>query len=501
MHPSKPSWTPTIAGLQPFPIFMSAGWIVTYFVLTPSSLHHLWRPLAIVTIVATALAIAVAVMFRGRPWAILVGGTAIVAAVGAWLYVAVLVGLAAWRLVIDAWRRRSNRQSIGDPAPRHIARLANVLSATGLAVALLRVLITVPSVPTLSPPESSEAEIAGERLQSIYLVMLDGYPRADTLASEYGIDNGQFLAALAHRQFSVASESRSNYSKTQLTLTTMLHARYADDIGHLREPTGDYAEELRQVSASINGPSAVMDVLTTHGYWTVSVPPSFGEVALLRAHQVIESPAMTQFEEQLVRTSILGPALSVIRPTFTMEQHRAAVEGNLAAFEQIADTELKRPMFAYVHVLSPHTPFVFGANGSLPPPAPCYPGCGLWDAAIEQLGYTKAEYAMRLEEQLGWLNARLLEAIDDVISDDPNAVIILMSDHGSRAERSNPAEYFRNFVAARTPHHASLFPDDIHTVNVLSATMNAYLSEDFEQHDYRAWLLGKTVLELVPFRR
>lgn len=66
-------------------------------------------------------------------------------------------------------------------------------------------------------------------LPNIYLVLLDGYPRADKLASVFGIDGSEFISGLDDRGFVVASHSRSNHSSTRLTLAQMFD--YTPDMG------------------------------------------------------------------------------------------------------------------------------------------------------------------------------------------------------------------------------------------------------------------------------
>ena len=53
---------------------------------------------------------------------------------------------------------------------------------------------------------------------NIYILLLDGYPRADTLAERYDFDNRPFLEELRDRGFDVAERSRTNYMFTQLVL-------------------------------------------------------------------------------------------------------------------------------------------------------------------------------------------------------------------------------------------------------------------------------------------
>ena len=62
----------------------------------------------------------------------------------------------------------------------------------------------------------------------VYLMLLDGYPRSDKLQSVFGVDDSEFLDALRKSGFDVATDSRSNYLHTQLTLESMFNGRLLD---------------------------------------------------------------------------------------------------------------------------------------------------------------------------------------------------------------------------------------------------------------------------------
>ena len=76
---------------------------------------------------------------------------------------------------------------------------------------------------TLAMPAGPEALVVdpsrgGGGPPDIYVILLDGYPRADTLARLFDFDNGPFLAALEAKGFDVSAGSSSNYMYTELTL-------------------------------------------------------------------------------------------------------------------------------------------------------------------------------------------------------------------------------------------------------------------------------------------
>ena len=70
--------------------------------------------------------------------------------------------------------------------------------------------------------------VAVERsaLPDIYYIVLDGYPRSDSLAHYFDFDNSSFPQALRERGFYIADASHSNYTMTFLSIASSLNMRY-----------------------------------------------------------------------------------------------------------------------------------------------------------------------------------------------------------------------------------------------------------------------------------
>ena len=88
----------------------------------------------------------------------------------------------------------------------------------------------------------------------------------------------------------------------------------------------------------------------------------------------------------------------------------------------------------------------------------------------------------------------LSDAIADLTSRDPNAVVILFSDHGPEQHldwwEPSPLgldERTANLFAARTPGRLDLFPDDITLIDVLPTLFDAYLGTDLPTQSSEIW--------------
>ena len=84
----------------------------------------------------------------------------------------------------------------------------------------------------------------GSRKPDIYYLILDGYANSSTLKEVYGYDNQGFEDYLEEKGFKVASESRSNYAITALSLASSLNMEY---INYLSEAGGVAPETLNHL--------------------------------------------------------------------------------------------------------------------------------------------------------------------------------------------------------------------------------------------------------------
>jgi hypothetical protein len=329
-------------------------------------------------------------------------------------------------------------------------------------------------------------------LPNVYLVILDGYPRGDTLAESYGFDNRPFEAALAELGFEVADRSRSNYPHTWLTLTSMLNGQYLDQVPSLT-PAPEAPEDQYRALMSVLNEASMVRRLEEEGYEVVVIPSPFRSVALQRADRYLDGGQLSAFEYSLLTHSPLGQLLVAAAPDFLMDEQRNRFHAALASLVDQGAEGADRPKFVMAHLLSPpHAPLVYGRNGERLPLPACVPAsCALWEFPDDAWD--------GLPDQIAYTNAEILDALRQLVTDDPEATVILMSDHGSRRDAANLDEYFHSFFAARTSGELR-FPPDISPVNVLRAVVSAGPGEDLDPLPYAAWMFADELrpMELRP---
>jgi len=132
---------------------------------------------------------------------------------------------------------------------------------------------------------------------------------------------------------------------------------------------------------------------------------------------------MTEFEVLFLQTTLARYVneLHWLDPDQIMGQNFR--DRTLNVFNKLDDiARMPEPTFAYIHVISPHPPFVFGPDGE-----PTYPP-DFWN---ENREYPADLYAKGYQNQLTFLNKKLLEAVDVILANsDTPPIIVLQGDHG-----------------------------------------------------------------------
>jgi hypothetical protein len=406
--------------------------------------------------------------------------------------------LVALPLVWTLLRRLVRRTAVALPSARRISTVLNVLALMAVVIGVFTVVASDPD--RLQPQDRADIGVAAEHAPDIYLVWLDGYPRSDTLRETFDIDNGPFLAGLEERGFTVSRGSRSNYDLTWLTMSSLFHMAYVDSIPQLEQPSDEPIGQFKQLRRAVNAAPA-MNRLRAAGYTVVSSQGAFTDAGFSNAEIVLDDGQLNQFEEQLMRLTTLARLVDFVDPDWFAGQARSWIRSSFEHLRVMAERrQPEGPIAMLAHVMAPHPPFVMAPDG--PRPAPdCHPArCFLWETHLDDLGMTHADYASRLREYLDVTNGMILDALDRVVAARPDAVVILMSDHGTRYRRDDIREHFQSFFAARTPEHDGLFPQDISPVNVFPILFGAYLGDETSLKPYEAWRWpGARPLELVPY--
>jgi hypothetical protein len=485
----------------PYPVFLGAAWALLFFEMTTAPLAALWRPLVIIIVGSTMVWALALLVLRDRNVSAFVAALIVCLALGFWVFAGPLLVIATAWPVLRLRRRLARHRSLPPLQFERVSSAIQVVSTVLLVLAIGNGVVGGAFASSAPPAEDPVLATSGGSTPNIYMILLDGYPNLATAATAFGIDNEPFARSLEELGFDVYRDSRSNYMQTWTTLASMFWMRYVSEIPGLDHPPSGDAAQTRAVNRAINdGPALAM--LRARGYRIITSPSSLASTRLYLADQVLDDGYLTDLEGNLLRFSAVRIVADGFLRRIAGDQARGSIEQAFTHISRVLDERDERPIFFFDHVLSPHPPFVHHADGTPQDIPACYPKvCGLGSPLALENASSWAEFAGRLREQLTFLNARTLVGVRAIIARDPDAVIIVFSDHGTRSDLANRPEWFSSLLAARTPQHPNLFSGDAPSpVNYLAELFNAYFRTNLPVWDYHAYWATRLVLDLEEFR-
>lgn len=311
----------------------------------------------------------------------------------------------------------------------------------------------------------------------IYYIILDAHTRADVLEQRFGYDSAPFLQRLDDMDFFVAACSQANYWLTSFSVGSALRMDYFG-------PEFDKEETLPAWEFS-----AVIQTLKQLGYQIFSFETraivmnnqELGEdVQLSRPRQdaLYEnfSPLATlnDFEANLIKTTwlhswlqLIGNYRQLLPEDMVLDAERAIDLEHYKQTYYVLDrlpqvAYLDTPKFVYVHLLVPHEPFVFDADGSF------------------FYRHNEEEFLEGYRNNVVFIDSRITEVIEKVISNSATPpIIILQGDHGPNG--SEP----KNLLPILNAYHFPAGGDEqlyerISPVNTFRALFSYYFGADYE---------------------
>lgn len=336
-------------------------------------------------------------------------------------------------------------------------------------------------------PAAAADQTVATDAPDIFVIVMDGHPRADSLLEQTGHDLGEFLGKLEDLGFQISPQARSNYRWTGASLPSLLNMRLvgADSPELVYGQAG--TAEMRAAVAD----NAAFNTLRVHGYQTIAVGPPYEKAALRTADKFHDGGYLNSLECHLIRRTVLGPIAWAISPAIVGDFGRAGVRASLELAAELAATEADQPRFVWVHLPVPHLPILWDADGDRVDDAhgsECAPqGVRVMDAADMRVAYVESLiYADRLVSDA---ISRILTAADEP------PVILLLSDHGGHLVGSAPdhdrpehwRDSFGTLMAIHAPGEPELLPPDVSLVSVLPRVFNAYLGTDLPLSDDRTF--------------
>jgi hypothetical protein len=474
-----------------YPIALVLTALLTLFVNAGEPVTVLPRPIVAAVLGVLVIQALSSALIRNHDVGALVTLALLLLVAGLWPLALLLAALPLWWASISLLRRRRGESPLSTDPLRLGSRILQVFASALLGVVTVSGLLAGAFAwPTR--PEVQRVAPAPDDLPNVYLIQLDGYPGFDAVRA-LGISNDAFGDGLEALGFEVSRSARSNYSQTWPTLASMFQMRYLEEEPGLLPSPADLGEQRRRLGRLMNGGRA-LSTLRELGYEISTITSPFSSTDLATAERVTRSALLNEFEELLLRKSGLLALLGDPAEDWVADQARSWIEANINGIAAVPGQSL-----VFNHVMAPHPPFLFTADGSETPLRGCYPrSCPFWVTELAGTETSVEEYGLALQAELSYLNRRVLHRVEQLIADDPGAIVILFSDHGMRFDEANMPEHFEILFAARTPGQTEVFPDSVSLVNLFPLLLNSYADAGLPVHGYRAWRSGLLPLDLAP---
>jgi hypothetical protein len=211
------------------------------------------------------------------------------------------------------------------------------------------------------------------------------------------------------------------------------------------------------------------------GYETVNFDTGFAWLNIDDSDHFISPPpissGMSEFEGLFLRTTLARYAddLGLIDPDYLLgASFRDRFNNVFNNMDKIS--KMPQPTFSYIHVISPHPPFVFDPEGN-----PTYPP-DFWN---EQRQYPPDLYQKGYVNQLQHLNTSMIKAIDTILANSKTPpIIIIQGDHGPWLQPKE--KRFWNLTAMYFPGHEDVLYPTISNVNVFRLVFNSYFGGKYD---------------------
>lgn len=269
----------------------------------------------------------------------------------------------------------------------------------------------------------------------IYYLVFDRYASSETLKDIYNYDNSDLVNFLTQQGFVTRSSAYANYPFTMSSLSSTMSLNYLPEFRRLFSKDGEWQAGFAYRSVINNPPIA--QTLKAHGYSYTQVSSWWDFTRLninadhhptisFRFNVLNKAFYLSDLERDIINKSILSPWLTkgmsigknpILK--YGLDRNpRQNFEAQTSALKELAVRDNKTtPQFIFAHILSPHEPFIFKADGSDTDYSPDRNDLGI----DEKVKYTN---------QVTYLNKRIKDLISHIRASSPNAAIVIQADEG-----------------------------------------------------------------------
>ncbi len=369
-------------------------------------------------------------------------------------------------------------------------KLDNATKITnGMAIALvLIVLVNIGIFHVEHNSYLSEAAIppagisvsANENPPDVYYIFLDGHTNPVVAKKFLDSDNQEFVNFLTEKGFYVPSHyTNSNYEYTVFSTSSTLHMNFWEQFvkwdGEEEPPAFLLYNHIDQNQVMHNFKSMGYNIISfDSGWWGTNKIDMADE-------NLCENTIVDWRLIRKIKNTTLLPAFDFLDDYITdnFNSHiREQVLCELAELDIVRE-RFEGPIFVFAHIMPPHHPFVFEANGD--PVKEFVPGV-VSDHSENYVNRHKAYF-----NQMKFIDNEIQKIIEKILADtEREKIIIIQSDHGARImpKGSTPEEekviLLGNFNAFYLPDDSGKILAEHSNVNTFRIIFNTYFNGNYE---------------------
>ena len=322
----------------------------------------------------------------------------------------------------------------------------------------------------------------------VFVLLLDEFAGEKQLEMDFDYSLKSFKTQLEERNFLFSNQSFTNYPNTIYSIPSLLNMIYADDV------IEKYQSDSKDVRASspLIKHNNVMKIFKSYGYNVTTFSNGYGEK--------FNVPGDSPFVDQKLCTTdnIIEPAIlmtlveiyvplpddSNITHQLTGESYITQFDKCIFSFIHNYKNDNEQPNFVFTWLMLPHGPYRYDSVGN----------------SVNEIYNPNVINKNGYLNQLIFTEKKSLELIDSIQKQNPEAVIIIFSDHGMRhtiTSWESPTDDdlirgFNNFSAFYFPEKEIEIPEKLTLVNVFRIFFNEYFDTQYEiLEDRHIWYSEK----------
>jgi hypothetical protein len=323
--------------------------------------------------------------------------------------------------------------------------------------------------------------------RDIYLIVLDGYPNAAVLSNRFGYDNTPFLDSLRTLGFTIPRHNRSNYTYTNLSVSSLLNYDHVVSLARDLRPN----DKDHTIATTLIRDNRAARFLRERGYRYLLFPTEWYEATRHSpiADYTYPGPKHTSLVTAIVAARQSSELRRVIVSSTLLSKLPALQRGFpgfggrfvLDAFQHLREVPARpEPTFTFAHFLLPHQPIVLDGE--------CRPLNSVGEVIGDHVGLPGPRPAF-----LGAIrcaNTQVLATVTELLKrSSVPPIIMVLGDHGTLSRGwsvhnrlpvdSVAAERLGAFAAFYMPDGGgAMFADSSTNVNVFRNVLRYYFGAD-----------------------